>query len=318
MTSRSSLISPSTVTGAARAKPKSWVRDFVLLAAIWGSSFLFMRMGTVEFGPLPTAAVRVAIAALFLLPLVWLRGLLPVLHKNWKRIFFIGLLNSGIPFACFSFALLSISTGLSAILNATVPMFGALIAWVWLKDKPTASRVLGLVIGFAGVAMLAWDKATFKPDASGVAPGWAVLACLLACVCYGISASYTKRYLSGLPPLVTAAGSQMGATLGLALPALWLWPARMPGAPAWLALLAVGVVCTGLAYILFFRLIENAGPPRALAVTFLVPVFAVLYGVLFLKESVTPWMIVCAGVIVCGTALSTGLLHLGRNGKLPR
>lgn len=318
MTSRSSLISPSTVSGAARTKPKSWVRDFVLLAAIWGSSFLFMRMGTVEFGPLPTAAVRVAIAALFLLPLVWLRGMLPVLHKNWKRIFFIGLLNSGIPFACFSFALLSISTGLSAILNATVPMFGALIAWVWLKDKPTASRVLGLVIGFAGVAMLAWDKATFKPDASGVAPGWAVLACLLACVCYGISASYTKRYLSGLPPLVTAAGSQMGATLGLALPALWLWPARMPGAPAWLALLAVGVVCTGLAYILFFRLIENAGPPRALAVTFLVPVFAVLYGVLFLGESVTPWMIVCAGVIVCGTALSTGLLHLGRNGKLPR
>ena len=299
--------------GIASASAKSWVGDFLMLAAIWGSSFLFMRIATVEFGAIPTAAVRVGIAALFLLPIVWLRGLLPVLGKNWKRILFIGLLNSGIPFACFSFALLSITTGLSAILNATVPMFGALIAWAWLKDKPTPSRVLGLLIGFAGVALLAWDKATFKPDASGVAPGWAVLACLLACICYGISASYTKRYLSGLPPLVTAAGSQIGATLGLAVPALWLWPARLPGTSAWLALLAVGVVCTGVAYILFFRLIETAGPPRALAVTFVVPVFAVLYGGLFLGELVTPWMLGCAAVIVCGTALATGLLKLGRD-----
>ncbi|WP_332775940.1 DMT family transporter [Polaromonas sp.] len=291
---------------------KSWLSDFLLLAAIWGSSFLFMRLGAVEFGALPTAAVRVAIAALFLFPIVLLRGLLPELKKHWKKIFLIGVLNSGIPFACFSFALLSITTGLSAILNATVPMFGALIAWLWLKDRPNASRVLGLIVGFAGVAMLAWDKATFKPDASGVAPGWAVLACLLACLCYGISASYTKRYLTGMPPLVTAAGSQMGATLGLALPALWLWPARMPSPTAWLALLAVGVLCTGLAYILFFRLIENAGPQRALTVTFVVPVFAVLYGVVLLGEAVTSWMVVCALVIVCGTALSTGLLKLGR------
>ena len=302
-----------SVAALGAARPHRWAVDFVLLAAIWGSSFLFMHIGTLEFGALPTAAVRVAVAALFLLPLVWLRGLLPVLGKNWKRIFFIGLLNSGIPFACYSFALLSISTGLSSILNATVPMFGALIAWVWLKDRPTGSRMLGLVVGFAGVALLAWDKASFKPDASGVAPGWAVLACLLACICYAISASYTKRYLSGLPPLVTAAGSQMGATLGLALPALWLWPARMPGAGAWLSLLAVGVLCTGIAYILFFRLIEHAGPPRALAVTFVVPVFAVLYGVLFLGETITPWMLGCAGVIVGGTALATGLLKLGRS-----
>jgi drug/metabolite transporter (DMT)-like permease len=300
---------PMTLTTA----PKSWVADFVMLAAIWGSSFLFMRISAVEFGPLPTAALRVAIASLFLFPIVWWRGLLPDLRRNWKRIFVIGLLNSGIPFACFSFALLSITTGLSAILNATVPMFGALVAWFWLKDRPGVSRLLGLVVGFAGVAMLAWDKATFKPDAvSGVAPGWAVLACLLACICYGISASYTKRYLSGLPPLVTAAGSQMGATLGLALPALWLWPARMPGSHAWLALLAVGVLCTGIAYILFFRLIENAGPQRALSVTFVVPVFAVLYGAVFLGEHVTAWMLLCAAVIVLGTALSTGLLAFRR------
>ena len=316
MSSRSS--DRAGAAALANNNPKHWVTDFGLLAAIWGASFLFMRIGTVEFGPLPTAGVRVAIAAAFLLPFVWLRGLLPELKKNWRRIFFIGMLNSGIPFVCFSFALLSISTGLSAILNATVPMFGALIAWGWLKDKPNRSRVLGLAIGFAGVALLAWDKASFKPDASGVAPGWAVLACLLACLCYGISASYAKRYLSGLQPLVTAAGSQIGATLGLAAPAVWLWPARLPSTSAWLALLAVGVVCTGLAYILFFRLIENAGPPRALAVTFVIPVFAVLYGTVFLGERVTPWMLMCAGVIVCGTALSTGLLRLGRDRTLAR
>ena len=297
-------------------KNKNWLADFVLLAAIWGLSFLFMRLATVEFGPLPTAAVRVAIAAAFLLPLVLLRGLGPVLIKNWRRVFLVGLFNSGIPFACFAFALLSITTGLSAILNATVPMFGAVVAWLWLKDRPNSSRVLGLLVGFAGVAMLAWRTtgpgATFQPNASSVAPGWAVLACLLACLCYALSASYTKRYLTGLPPLVTAAGRQIGATLGLALPALWLWPARMPGSSAWLALLAVGVLCTGIAYILYFRLIATAGPARALAVTFVVPVFAVFYGVVFLGEAVTPWMLLCAAVIVCGTTLSTGLLKVWR------
>ena len=299
-----------------QASPKSWLTDLVLLGAIWGSSFLFMRIAAVEFGALPTAAVRVTIAALFLFPLVWMRGLLPELRTHWRKVFFVGVLNSGIPFTCFAFALLSITTGLSSILNATVPMFGALVAWLWLKDKPNGSRVLGLVIGFAGVAMLAWRAtgpgAGFAATADGGTPGLAVLACLLACVCYGISASYTKRYLTGMPPLVTAAGSQIGASLGLALPAIWFWPAQMPGTSAWLALLAVGVLCTGVAYIIFFRLIENAGPPRALTVTFLVPVFAVLYGVLLLGEQVTPWMLLCAAVIVCGTALSTGLIRLWR------
>ena len=294
----------------ARRGTRAWAVDFVLLASIWGASFLFMRIATVEFGAVPTAAVRVAIAAAFLWPLLLLRGLGPQLRRHWKPVFTVGLLNSGIPFALFSFALLSISTGLSAVLNATVPLFGALVAWGWLKDRPTASRSLGLAIGFLGVAMLAWDKASFRPDASGHAPGWAVLACLLACVCYAIAASATRRYLTGLPALVTATGSQLGASLGLALPALWFWPARMPGIHAWLAALALGVVCTGIAYILYFRLIEQAGPPRALAVTFLVPVFAVLYGVLFLGETVTGWMLLCAGVIVCGTSLSTGLLKL--------
>jgi drug/metabolite transporter (DMT)-like permease len=304
-------IAPTQATAQAPSR-RGWIAEFILLAALWGSSFLFMRMGTVEFGPLPTAALRVTVAAAFLAPLLCLRGLAPQLGRHWKRVFLIGLMNSGIPFACFSFALLSITTGLSSILNATVPLFGALIAWLWLKDRPTGTRILGLVIGFAGVALLAWDKASFKPDASGIAPAWAVLACLVASLCYGWSASATKRYLSGLPALVTATGSQVGAMLGLALPALWFWPASMPGTTAWLSILALGVLCTGVAYILYFRLIEQAGPAKALAVTFLVPVFAVLYGVLFLGETVTGWMLLCGAVILCGTALSTGIVKPGR------
>ena len=282
--------------------------DYVVLGALWGSSFLFTRLAIGDFGPLPTAAARVGIAALFLLPIVMLQGLLPELKQHWKKIFFLGLFNSAIPFACFAFSLLSITTGLSAILNATTPMFAALIAWVWLKDKPALSRVAGLVIGFAGVALLAWDKATFKPDASGMAPGWAVLACLVACLCYGYAASFTKKYMGGINPMVTAAGSQTGATLGLLVPAVWLWPSAIPGSTSWLALLFLGVACTGIAYILFFRLIEKAGPQRTLTVTFLIPVFAVFYGAVFLGEIVTPWMLLCAVVIVCGTALATGLL----------
>ena len=272
-----------------------------------------MRLGASEFGAIPTAGVRVAIASLFLLPILLWRGLGPQLARHWKKIFIMGLLNSAIPFALFSFALLSLSTGITSILNATVPMFGALIAWVWLKDRPHGLRVLGLVIGFSGVALLAWEKASFKPDAAGITTGWAVLACLLACVCYGVAASYTKRYLIGVPALVSATGSQLGAALGLALPTLWLWPAHLPGARAWLALLALGVLCTGVAYILYFKLVENAGPARALTVTFVIPVFAVFYGALLLGETVTHWMIFCGLIIVCGTALSVGLFQ--RKGK---
>ena len=282
----------------------------MLLAALWGGSFLFTRIANKEFGALPTVGVRVAVASLCLLPLLLWQGHGRTLLRHWKQLWFVGMLNSGIPFACFSFALMSISTGLSAILNATAPLFGALIAWLWLHDRPGRSRVLGLVIGFLGVALLAWDKASFKPDASGLSTGWAVLACLVACVCYGVAGNYTKRHLDGLPTLVTATGSQLGATLGLALPTWWLWPAQMPGRTAWLAVLAVGVFCTGLAYVLYFSLIGKVGPARAITVTFVVPAFAGVYGALFLSETVTPWMLFCGAIIICGTALSANLIRL--------
>ncbi len=290
-----------------------WLAEFILLAAIWGASFLFTRLGVAEFGAVPTAGLRVGIAAVFLLPLLLARGQWPALARHWQKIFLLGLLNSGIPFACYAYALLSITSGLSSLLNATVPLFGALVAWVWLKDRPHGLKIIGLLIGFVGVAMLAWGKASFKPDASGLSSGWAVVACLFACLCYGLAASFTKRYFVGIPSLVIATGSQIGAALGLLLPALWLWPTQPPSLTAWLALLTVGVLCTGIAYVLYFRLIEKMGAAGSLTVTFLIPVFAVIYGALFLGESVTPWMLLCGAIILCGTALSLDIFKLRRH-----
>ena len=278
----------------------------------------------VEFGTFAMAGMRVSIAAFTLLVILAFKQRLPLLAQHWRKSFFVGLLNSGIPFVCFAWALLYVSTGLTAIMNATVPLFGALAAWAWLKDRPTGSRALGLAIGFIGVVLLAWDNVRLPggstvgtaSNASAMNPIWPILALLFACLCYGIAASFTKRFLTQVPPLVTAAGSQCGATLALCVPMLWLWPAVNPGRTAWVAILVSGVVCTGLAYILYFRLIERIGPAKAMTVTFLIPVFAVLMGVVFLQEAVTLWMLMSGLVIVCGTALSTGLVSvpLGRWG----
>ena len=291
---------------------KTWLPEFILLAAIWGASFLFTRIGVAELGAFATAALRVSIAALFLLPLALARGHGAALVKNWKRTAIVGVLNSAIPFVCFSYALLSISTGLSSILNATVPLFGAVVAWVWLKDRPTGSRSVGLAVGFIGVAMLAWNKSSFTANASGVTTGWAVLACLIACLCYGLAASFTKRYMTGLPSLVSSTGSQLGASVFLIPLGLLYWPDHAVSWKAWGAVIALGVVCTSLAYILFFRIIERAGPAKALTVTFAIPVFAVMYGVVLLGEVVTPWMVGCGLVIIAGTTLSTGLIVFRR------
>ncbi len=300
----------ATAAAQAGGTGKPWVADFVLLSALWGASFLFMRVIAVEIGPLPTAGLRVGLAALFLLPILVWRGQGPALWRHRRPILMVGVLNSAIPFALYSWAVLSITTGMAAILNAAAPVLGALLAWLWLNERLTHARSTGLLIGFAGVGLLAWDQASFKPGGSG----WALLACVVAVVFYGLAASYTKRFLVGVPPLATATGSQLGATLALALPTWWLWPAQAPQASTWAAAVGLAVLCTGLAYILYFRLIEHAGPARALAVTFLVPVFAVIYGAVVLSEEVTGWMLFCGAVIVLGTALSTGLLRpvLGR------
>jgi drug/metabolite transporter (DMT)-like permease len=289
--------------------------EFILLAAIWGASFLLMKLGAADFGPFLTAFLRVLLASVFLLPLLAWRGQMDALKKNYKAILFVGMLNSGIPFALFSFAVLHITTGLTSILNATVPLWGALVAWMWLRDKPASSRLLGLAIGFAGVAALSWDKATFKDGAAS--PGLAVIACLLATLCYGIAASFTKKYLTGIPPLASATGSQIGAALLLAVPGLMSMPAQAPGLSAWAAIILLAFFCTAVAYVLYFRIIERAGPARAVAVTFLIPVFGVAYGAILLNEKITLTMVVCGAIIILGTALSTGVIKLP-SGKLQR
>jgi len=289
--------------------PQAWLIDFLLLSAIWGSSFLFMRWGAAEFGPITTAGMRVTVAALVLLPLLLARGMGGTLRQHWRPVLFAGVLNSAIPFALYSYAVLSITTGLASILNATVPLFGAAVAWAWLGDRLGWLRWCGLAIGFAGVVLLASGSTSLHAGSSGL---WAVLACLGASCCYGLAASFAKRHLGGIPPVVTATGSQIGAALGLALPAIWFWPARMPGPRAWAAVLAIAVLCTALAYLLYFRLIERAGPSRAVAVTFLAPVFALGYGATLLGEPVTAWMVGSGVVIMAGTLLSTGLLRLRR------
>ncbi len=278
--------------------------ELVALAAIWGASFLFMRLGAAEFGPVALAAVRVGGAALVLMPLLHWRGQMGELRRHWRAIVVVGATNSALPFLFYSFAALSISAGLSSIFNASAPLWGALVAWCWLRERPTLARTLGLAIGFAGVVGLAWEKASFKPGGSG----WAIVACLAAALCYGFSANFTKKRLQGVAPMAVAAGSQFAAALLLALPALWWWPATAPSAHAWAMVALLAVLCTGLAYLLYFRLIAHVGAANAIAVTFLIPAFAVLWGWLFLAEALTPAMAIGCAVILLGTALATGVL----------
>lgn len=286
------------------------IADLLALAALWGASFVFIRMGAHEFGPFALSALRVSIASVVLLPILLNRDLVPVLRRHWKPILIVGVINSALPFLLFSYAALSITAGLSSIFNATSPLWGALVARIWLRDHLTPLRVVGLVIGFAGVLWLAWSNvnhaAGFKPGGTG----WAVVACIGAALLYGISASFTKRRLSGVAPLAVATGSQVFAAAALAVPAVLWWPQTAPSATAWSAVLLLGVFGTGVAYILYFRLIANAGPANAIAVTFLIPVFAVVWGWMFLAEQINAVMVIGCVVILLGTGLTTGLLRL--------
>jgi len=286
---------------------RDWLPEFVLLGMIWGSSFFFTRMATQEFGPWSTAWMRVSVAAITLLPLLFWQHQAQAIRDDWRNLFGMGLFNSAVPFFCFAFALQSLNTGLSSILNATTPLFGALIAWAWLKDKPTRWRAWGLLMGFAGSAWLAAHApggVSFKAGGSG----WAILACLLATCCYSFSSLYSQRYLNHVSPMVIATGSQLGAFLVLAVPGFWFWPSVWPSINAWLSLLAVGMMSTGLAYVLYFRLIVKTGAARTMTLTYLIPLFANLIGVFALDEIVTGQMLLAGLVILLGTAMASGLL----------
>jgi len=281
--------------------------EMVLLAALWGASFLFMRMGAGEFGPVALAAVRCGVAAGLLVALLAARGELTPLRRHWRGVGGIGLTNSALPFVCFGIAALAIEAGLAAIFNAATPLWTALFAVVWWRERLAGTRWLGLAIGLGGVVWLAWDRAGFKPGEHGVSAAVAIAACLVATMLYGFSANFAKRRLTGVPALAMAAGSQLAAALALAGPAVALWPAQNPGVTAWLATIALAVLCTALAYILYFRLIGHAGATNASAVTFLIPAFAVGWGWMFLGETLTPSVIAACAVILVGTALAMGL-----------
>lgn len=282
--------------------------ELLLLGALWGASFLFMRIAVPEFGPLALVFVRVALAAALLLPLLAWRGQWPALRTHWRRIAVVGIVNSALPFLGFTIAALVLGTGLMAIFNATAPMWGMLIAWAWLGERPGASRLAGLALGLAGVVVLSWDQADLRPGAEGVSPALGIACCLGAALFYGIAANYTRRHVGGVPPLAVAAGSQAAAAAALLLPAWWAWPAVAPSATAWAGAAVLALACTGLAYILYFRLIAHAGATSAISVTFLIPAFALLWGALWLGERPGLPLLLGCGVILLGTALSTGAL----------
>ncbi|MCY7316392.1 MAG: DMT family transporter [Rubrivivax sp.] len=284
--------------------------DLTLLAALWGASFLFMRLGAHEFGPLVLAFLRVTGAALMLLPLLAWRGEATALRGAWRAIAAVGVMNYALPFALFALAALVLSTALMSVFNATTPIWGALVAWLWLGERLTPSRWLGLAIGTAGVVALSWGKADMRPGEHGVSAAVGIAACVVASVLYGVAANVSRRYLASLPPMALAAGSQLAASTVLLVPALATWPTVNPGPKAWLAVAALAFLCTGLAYALYFRLIVRAGATQAMSVTFLIPAFALLWGWLLLDE--TPTLATLAGctVILLGTALATGLVKL--------
>jgi len=284
------------------------ISDLLILSALWGASFLFMRIAVPEFGPVVLAELRLLVASLVLLPIILLRSGAGELKIHWKKLATVGTVNSAIPFILLPYSTIYLTGGFAAILNATAPLFAALIAWVWLSDRLNVSRVTGFFIGFAGVTVLVWNKASL--DLSGVS--LAILAAIVASIFYGIGANLTKKKLQGVSPLAIATGSQLGAAVVLLPGAVALWPAGPVSIQAWAAIITMGIFSTGFAYIIYFRLIANVGPVSAITVTYLVPGFAVFWGALVLDEVVTTTMIIGCAIIFAGTALATGLLPRSR------
>lgn len=275
--------------------------DLLTLGAVWGASFLLMRISAPAFGPIALIAVRVGIAAVVLVALLAVRGGPSALRQLTARagpLLVIGGLNIALPFTLFAYAALWLPAGMNSTLNATVPLFGALVGWMWLGQRPTARRVLGLAVGFVGVVVLAW------PRLVGGGERRAVAAALAAASLYAIGAHVTPRWLSGVGALAISTGSLIGSTVLLAPLAVWQWPA-VPLTPlAWTNAVVLGVVCTALAYFLYFRLLARAGPTTAMTVTYLIPLFGVTWGALLLDERLAGTSIVGGLLVLAGVALT--------------
>ncbi|MYN16671.1 EamA family transporter [Rugamonas sp. FT107W] len=273
----------------------------ILLAAIWGGSFLFMRIAAPVLGAAVLIEYRVLFASLFLAAMALALKKPLNLRQHWKHYLILGLFNSALPFLMFAFAARTLSASLLAVLNATTPLWGTLIGAVWTRQMVSAKVMLGLALGACGVALLVgFDHVTTKPGA-----GIAIAAVLFASFNYGIASNYAKQART-VEPFANAHGSMWASTL-LVLPALPFFPA--PGEPTvgiMGAVLALGVLCSGVAYLIYFRLIQDVGPSSALTVTFLSPLFGILWGVMFLQESVGWYTFAGAAIVITGTALVTG------------
>jgi drug/metabolite transporter (DMT)-like permease len=281
--------------------------SMLTLGAIWGASYVFMRLGAGEFGPLTLAGLRAAGAALILLPVLFLARQYLTFRTHWKSITVVGIANSTIPFVLFNYAALHINAGLSSVLSAAAPLFAGVIACLWLKERLPTLRWVGLVVGFFGVFGLALSKAHTSLAVNSHEQALAVGACLLATLLYGLAVNLTKKYLTGVAPMAIAAGGQISSAIVLMPWAIWAWPERTPSVTAWASLAALALVCSAVAYVLFFRLIAQLGQTKAIAVTFLIPVFGVLWGRIFLNETVTTDMVLGCAVVLLGTSLATGI-----------
>jgi drug/metabolite transporter (DMT)-like permease len=280
------------------------IAEFILLAALWGGSFLFMRIASPVLGPVWLIELRVLLAGLVLLPLLIKMNLLEEVRRKLLPLFVLGCINSAIPFCLFAFAALSLPAGFTSIINATTPLFGIIVASIWLKEKLTITRSIGFALGFAGVIILIGWKTTAITQSFIMA----VVAALLAPILYSIAAAYVKQNLADVPPVVITTTTSLSAAIFL-LPAIpFTIPKTSPTAIVILAVIALAIFSTALAYILFFRLIKNIGSTRSLTVAYLVPIFAILWGAIFLKESVTISMIVGCIFIFIGTAIANNLL----------
>jgi drug/metabolite transporter (DMT)-like permease len=277
--------------------------QLILLAAIWGASFLFMRLGVPVFGPGKLIVLRVGLAALFLAAMaLWLRRPLGW-RAHWRHYAFMGVFNSGLPFLLYAFAAQSLNASLLSIINAATPIYGALVAAVWLGTPLTRSALAGLALGFGGVLLIIGSNAGVHGEGAGLA----TLAALAAPLGYALATSYAKRHASHIAAFDQAHGSMWSATLTV-LPLALLIPARgVPASTDWLAVTALALLCTGWAYLIYFRLVREIGPARTLTVTFLIPVFGVLWGWLFLNEAVSLNMLIGGVIVLAGTALANGL-----------
>ncbi|MEM7064476.1 MAG: DMT family transporter [Cyanobacteria bacterium P01_B01_bin.77] len=277
--------------------------ELLLLAALWGGSFLFMRIAAPVLGPVWLIEFRVLLAGLVLLPILAQLGLLNELRRYLIPLFMVGCLNSAIPFLLLAFASVSLPAGFTSILNGTAPLFGTVVASAWLHEKLTPGRMVGFVLGFIGVVILVGWKAIETTPSFLIA----IVAALAAAFMYAIAAPYIKQNLAGVPSLMVTTGSQLGAAL-LILPALpFTLPQQAPSPGVMISVLALAVLSTAFAYILYFRLIQNVGSTKALTVTYLIPIFAMLWGAVVLQETVTAAMILGCGLVLLGTAIANDM-----------